>query len=385
MSKKNTTPKKFAILIGVFHNDQRQPSVKAEIEELKCVLGDPEGGNFDVKTLLNPELMNAKKAISRISQQAGPQDVVFFHFIGEAEKGRETDSLFLLFSNSDRDFLEATAMDSEFIVSQFRKSKCKNFILIVDCAYASAFFNNNRGLPRGLFALTASDEGRNVGKEGHTLTSIILKGLQEDEVDRDRDGKITFSELFDYVIDTTKSANKNIDIDIGIPQKWEWNVDNNICFYDRPKKVFISYRHNSREFVEKLATGLNAQGIDTFVDKRNLQAGDQWKDLIEREIQRSRALIAVLEPMIFQSKPSMIEFEAALSKDIPIIPIEIEPIEPSALFELRYGHYHRDPFNQNDFPSELEKLANRIRTLHKPTANAPEQPLKDTVAAEKTH
>ena len=127
---------------------------------------------------------------------------------------------------------------------QFRKSACQNFIIIIDCCHSGAFFNNNRGLPKGLFALTACDEqGLSYEDEkGGIFTNIIINGLTSDYIDADRDGKITFSELFDYVIDEIKS---NTAWRSGAPQKWEWNVNNRMRFikefFDDDVKTLIEH------------------------------------------------------------------------------------------------------------------------------------------------
>ena len=214
-----------------------------DINKLGKLLNNRQRSEFKVESLRNPSFVQSRKAISKISQQAQVNDVVFFYYSGHGVLDQQQ-SLYLLFGDSETSFLDATCLESEFILSQFRKSACQNFIIIIDCCHSGAFFNNNRGLPKGLFALTACDEqGLSYEDEkGGIFTNIIINGLTSDYIDADRDGKITFSELFDYVIDEIKS---NTAWRSGAPQKWEWNVNNRMRFikefFDDDVKTLIEH------------------------------------------------------------------------------------------------------------------------------------------------
>lgn len=357
--------KKLALLIGVdTFSDPGIPSLRGvtkDINKLGKLLKNRQRSEFNVESLLNPSFVQSRKAISKISQQAQANDVVFFYYSGHGVFDQQQ-SLYLLFGDSETSFLDATCLESEFILSQFRKSACQNFILIIDCCHSGAFFNNNRGLPKGLFALTACDEqGLSYEDEkGGIFTNIIINGLTSDYIDADRDGKITFSELFDYVIDEIKS---NPSWRSGAPQKWEWNVNKDICFFDSPRPVFISYKRVQTKLVKKLSQKLNEAEIPTFVDLEKIRIGDNWKRELEDTIKNARVFLFVLDNEILYSEVSNWELEKAYHNNIPILPIMVEEVKVPAIFESKYGHINRMGFSKEYFDDDVKTLIEHIKSL----------------------
>ena len=311
-------------------------------------------------SLVNSNLVESRKAISKISSIAQKDDVIFFYYSGHGLLDLSK-SLFLVFKDSESDFLDATCLDSEFILSQFRKSKCENFILVIDCCHSGAFFNNNRGLPKGMFALTACDESQQSFEDefGGIFTNIIINGLKSDYIDANRDGKITFSELFDYIIDEIKMKSPAI----GEPQKWEWNVANDISFFDSPRPVFISYKRVQLNFVKKISNDLRKNEIPTFMDLEKIRIGDNWRNELEKTIKNARVFLFILDSEIIFSEVSMWELEIALKNNIPILPIEVEAVKLPAMFNTTYGHINRMKFNKDNYNDDLKTLIDHIKSL----------------------
>src|SRR5687767_4605664 len=81
-----TIKNKYALLIGVEDfEDKKIPSlggVTSDIENFYKLLSDPLFSNFKVTTLINPALIESRKAISEISHKAKENDVVFFYYSG---------------------------------------------------------------------------------------------------------------------------------------------------------------------------------------------------------------------------------------------------------------------------------------------------------------
>lgn len=284
---------KYALLIGVDKfNDEaisNLPGVTRDLNNFTKLLGDPSFSNFEVTTLLNPSLIDARKAISEISLKAKKNDVVFFYYSGHGTLDKQK-SFFLLYKDSESAFQDATCMESEYVLSQFRKSSCKNFIIIIDACFSGAFFNNNRGLPNGLVALTACDEDQTATEtlDGGMFSNIIIKGLKSEYIDANRDGIITFSELFDYI---TEEVRENLPY--STPKKWEWNVDNDIYLFNSPRVVFISYQRKQKELVKKISEALKQCDVSTFVDQEKLRIGDSWKEHLENNIKNCRAFLYI--------------------------------------------------------------------------------------------
>lgn len=83
-------------------------------------------------------------------------------------------SFYLLFTDSEYKFQDATCRESGFVLSQFTKSECETFIIVIDTCHSWAFFNNNIGLPKSLVALA-------VGDESQTATLVMRQIWQGNE------------------------------------------------------------------------------------------------------------------------------------------------------------------------------------------------------------
>lgn len=356
--------RKLALLVGVGEfQDSRIHDLKGvnkDLDKFSKLLEDRQRSDFEVTALINPGFMEVRKAISKISQEAKENDTVFFYYSGHGTMD-EHRSLYLLFENSESEFMDATCLESEFILSQFRKSACNSFIIMVDCCHSGAFFNNHQRLPKGLFALTACDEDETAAEdaEGGVFTRIIVEGLTSDYIDADRNGRITFSELFDYVIERTR---RNYPA-AGVPQKWEWNVADDISFFDSPRPVFLSYKRVQLPLVKKLSKDLRDNDIPTFMDLEKIRIGDNWREELEKTIKNSRVFVLVLDKEIIFSEVSMWELEMAFKHEVPILPIEVEEVRLPAMFNTRYGHINRLPFNVEAYDDNLATLIRHIKSL----------------------
>ena len=358
---------KYALLIGVeeFISSGISPlrGVNKDISNFQRILNNREVSNFHVTTLLNPGIIETKKAISDISWQAKRDDVVFFYFAGHGTISEEKD-FFMILHDSEPKYLEATCLSSEYVLSQFKTSSCRNFILVVDSCHSGAFFNNNRGLPSGLFTLTACDENQNTTEtqdDGGVFSHLLVKGLESDYIDANRDGKITFSELFDYIIDEMKYVSSQTRM--GTPKKWEWNVEKDICLFDSPRPIFISYQRGQKELVAKISQSLQEQDIVTFVDQEKIRLGDNWRDLLEKTIKNSRVFLFILDTKILSSKVANWELEVASKHSVPILPVVVEDVEVHAMFEARYGQYNRFLFNHEEFDSSVKTIVDHIKAI----------------------
>lgn len=59
-------------------------------------------------------------------------------------------------------------------------------------------------------------------------------------------------------------------------------------------KVFISYAHEDANSADRLYNDLKNAGLEPWLDKESLLAGDDWKEVIEKEISNSRYFIPLL-------------------------------------------------------------------------------------------
>ncbi len=102
-------------------------------------------------------------------------------------------------------------------------------------------------------------------------------------------------------------------------------------------KYFISHSTKDDEFVKELRKHLEILGIGTWVDSRELIAGDKLDPGIEKAIEEADAFFVVFSVNAFSSAWIKKEVELALKTQkkkgdtFRIIPLMLEKVEPSAL------------------------------------------------------
>lgn len=85
--------------------------------------------------------------------------------------------------------------------------------------------------------------------------------------------------------------------------------------------VFISYSHEDADFITKLDEICQDEHINTWVDKKRLKAGENWREAIDDGIKNSFALIVVLSPHAVVSPYVTYEWSFALGIGLEIIPV----------------------------------------------------------------
>ena len=78
-------------------------------------------------------------------------------------------------------------------------------------------------------------------------------------------------------------------------------------------RIFISYKRSLSSAMALLFwSALRAEGYDVFIDIRNISPGDIWKDVIEKEIEKSNVFIPVVTTGTSASKIVLGEIAIAL-------------------------------------------------------------------------
>jgi WD40 repeat protein len=108
------------------------------------------------------------------------------------------------------------------------------------------------------------------------------------------------------------------------------------------KRIFISYaRKDGAELAERLRTDLASRGMKPWLDTREIAGGDSWTDDIERGIDGSDAVLALLTPGSYASRICRAEQLRALRKDKLVIPLLAKTASDIPL--------HLEPSNYHDF------------------------------------
>lgn len=122
--------------------------------------------------------------------------------------------------------------------------------------------------------------------------------------------------------------------------------------------VFISYSHRDNTFADLLEAELEAAGIDAWTDN-DLEAGEPWRDTIDKAIKQCFAVLAVMSEDAKKSEYVTYEWSYALGKDITVIPLILQKnvkLHPK-LEELQYLDF------SGDFDAPYKKLLRRLKNL----------------------
>lgn len=129
-------------------------------------------------------------------------------------------------------------------------------------------------------------------------------------------------------------------------------------------KVFVSYSRKDIAFVDRLAAGLEANGVALLIDRTEIYAFEDWWKRIENLINEADTIIFVLSPEAISSDVCKKEVDYALSLHKRFAPIVCQPITaemksiPASLADLNFIFFD-DP---EKFDASLAKLVEALST-----------------------
>jgi tetratricopeptide (TPR) repeat protein len=128
----------------------------------------------------------------------------------------------------------------------------------------------------------------------------------------------------------------------------------------RKIRVFISYAQiDGIPFAEKLHDDLEHREIASFLDVRDIKAGEPIHLLVQANLRNADAILAILTPGAHSSQWFAGEQFAATEDEIPIIPLLAEDGQtPPALGSLKHLDF------RHDYIAALELLIERLQTIH---------------------
>jgi hypothetical protein len=339
--------------------------VAKDAKQVEAALSNPETCRFAVRSLVDRGLLEVRREIARICRETTVNDTLLIYYSGGHRK-EDDGSLYLLVNDSESEFLGATALDAEFILSQLRGSACRKIVLLVDTCNAGALFNNNRGIPDGLYAITScgADEVCADTAEGGAFSLALCAGLQSLSADDDGDGRISIDELHEFI----KQRLSTGPFTGMTPQKWVWNVPEPIYVADVPRHVFLSYSRKDQLEALKLKTAIEAEGLAVWIDLEGIESGD-WKKRVTDSLNRSRALVMLLTAnSLHLESPVNKELAFAAKKNVPVIPVHLGLLQSGSLpewFIFDYGDVHRHQLDIEGYEVGVKKLVKAIRKLRK--------------------
>ena len=127
--------------------------------------------------------------------------------------------------------------------------------------------------------------------------------------------------------------------------------------------VFVSHSAKDKPTADAVCAMLESQGIRCWVAPRDIIPGKDWGESIVEAIKGARVMVLVFSTHANNSQQIKREVERAVSKGIPIIPLRIEDVVPTASLE----YFLSTPHWLDAFAPPLEKhlrfLAQIIRQI----------------------
>lgn len=243
---------RYALLVATYEyeddNLRRLIAPAQDAEILARVLGDPDIGGFQTKTLLNQSNFIVRQEIETFFSNRVKDDLLLLYFSGHGIKD-DFGRLYFASPETKLSRLRSTGISANFVNDVMRDSRSRSQVLILDCCYSGAFAKGmmvkadqsigtkERFEGKGCLVLTASDsyqyafEGNELEGTGiqSTFTKAIVSGLETGLADLDHDGQISIDELYEYAYDRVTEETPQQK-----PHKWEFDVQGEIIIAKNP-------------------------------------------------------------------------------------------------------------------------------------------------------
>ena len=99
--------------------------------------------------------------------------------------------------------------------------------------------------------------------------------------------------------------------------------------------IFLSYAKEDRERARKLGEALAATGWTVFWD-RDIPVGSTWESVVERQLERVKALVVLWSRASVESEWVQIEANEAADRRM-LVPVFIEEVRPPLRFRRLHG------------------------------------------------
>ena len=250
------TKRRLALIIAC--SDYRDPMLQQlrapgrDAGALADVLHDPAIGAFEVRTLLSLPSTELLRGIAEFCADSSPHDLLLIYLSCHGvldDRGR----LYYATVNTERRLLAATSVSAQWLNDQLDDCPARQQLLILDCCHSGAFAKGMKGDAalalqdrfgsRGRVVLTASRateysfEGSQVLGEGVSsiFTAALVQGLRTGDADRDQDGLITVTELYEHIYDRTRAADSR-----QTPTLWTYGAEGNVLVAHSPRGAVVT-------------------------------------------------------------------------------------------------------------------------------------------------
>ena len=137
------------------------------------------------------------------------------------------------------------------------------------------------------------------------------------------------------------------------------------------KHVFISYKHEDRDFAEILISRIEKAGFTAWVDSDKLHPGEDWRGGIDQAIRNAFALIVIMTAEAKTSEYVTYEWSFAWGAGVRVIPILYKETKLHPRLEaLQYLNFTSRTAHPWDMLIEtIKKAANTLPSLSPSSPN----------------
>ena len=127
-----------------------------------------------------------------------------------------------------------------------------------------------------------------------------------------------------------------------------------------PGHIFISYASKDEKRVEQICRLLEQRGIRCWIARRDARPGYNYGAEIIEAIDSAAALLVILSQHCNQSEHVPREVERTVHSHKPVLPVRIEPVEPSRELEYYISIKHRIDVSAPPTDAEIKRLVEAI-------------------------
>jgi uncharacterized caspase-like protein len=219
--------------------------------DLAAVLGDAAIGGFEVEAVLDAPAESLRRQIASFCAQVAPGDLALVYLSCHGvldDRGR----LYYAAADTDRSLLAATGVAAGWLNEQLEDCRGRRQILVLDCCHSGAFAKGAKGESelalgerfegRGRVVLTGSrgteysfEHGRVIGESSSSVfTGALVAGLRSGDADRDGDGVVSVSELYDYAFDAVRAREAR-----QTPTLWTYGAEGDLAVARSPRGEIV--------------------------------------------------------------------------------------------------------------------------------------------------
>jgi len=229
---------KYALIIGNSRYDDcawpNLTTAEQDAQAVAKVLEDNQIGQFNrVKPLFSATVPQMRLAIAKLfdPREHQPDDMLLLYFSGHGELSPQ-DKLYFVGRETQKRWVQASGLEASYITTLMQSARSRRQVIILDSCYSGSFGKGGHVPTQKIFEgsghyiLTSSEALQRSWEQDDTLaeadtslfTRFLVQGLETGEADRDDDGWVHISELFDHIKEQMKGVASKQRPELHIPR-----------------------------------------------------------------------------------------------------------------------------------------------------------------------